>query len=405
MAPRSEPGRPLCHKRPPPLPPPPTVPPLKDMDGERQQVISLKSRAELEKMRVANRLVAQALEATTWPCAPASPPWSLTASRRPSSRGVGAPPPSFKGYRPFKGVPLPPAPSAPRSTRSWCTASGRRALGAGDLISIDWGHLGGLPRRRCVTVPEGDPEDFPRDAAPPGRHPGGPSTPGSGPPSPGSAWGDVSSAIGEVITGHGLLRGRRGLRRARHRAPACTRPPTSPTRGRPGGGPLLRPGMTVALEPMANAGGADTRVAQWTAGRWSPRTGPSAPTSSTPSASPRKRRARREILTGPPPSRCTGASASACPPWPSSAVPYPSPAMAEAPPPDLVEYVGLVSNPLANDLFEVRLADGRLILAHLAPAPGLLYRPPRSAPETGSGSSPCAVRSHPGASRAQAPGA
>ena len=42
--------------------------------------------------------------------------------------------------------------------------------------------------------------------------------------------------------------------------------------------------------------------------------------------------------------------------------------MAEAPPPDLVEFVGLVSRSLANDLFEVRLADGRLVLAHLAPA-------------------------------------
>jgi translation initiation factor IF-1 len=42
--------------------------------------------------------------------------------------------------------------------------------------------------------------------------------------------------------------------------------------------------------------------------------------------------------------------------------------MPEAPPPDLVEYDGLVSRSLANDLFEVRLADGRRILAHLAPA-------------------------------------
>jgi translation initiation factor IF-1 len=35
---------------------------------------------------------------------------------------------------------------------------------------------------------------------------------------------------------------------------------------------------------------------------------------------------------------------------------------------DLVELDGLVCRSLANDLFEVRLADGRQVLAHLAPA-------------------------------------
>ena len=40
----------------------------------------------------------------------------------------------------------------------------------------------------------------------------------------------------------------------------------------------------------------------------------------------------------------------------------------ESPSPDLVEFDGLVCRSLANDLYEVRLADGRQVLAHLAPA-------------------------------------
>jgi translation initiation factor IF-1 len=40
----------------------------------------------------------------------------------------------------------------------------------------------------------------------------------------------------------------------------------------------------------------------------------------------------------------------------------------DRPTPDLVELDGLVCRSLANDLFAVRLADGREVLAHLAPA-------------------------------------
>ncbi|MDQ3703078.1 MAG: translation initiation factor IF-1 [Chloroflexota bacterium] len=39
----------------------------------------------------------------------------------------------------------------------------------------------------------------------------------------------------------------------------------------------------------------------------------------------------------------------------------------EAPGQSLVEFHGLVCRSLANDLFDVRLADGRSVLAHLAP--------------------------------------
>ena len=40
----------------------------------------------------------------------------------------------------------------------------------------------------------------------------------------------------------------------------------------------------------------------------------------------------------------------------------------EGKPPGLLEFEGRVRRSLANDLFEVSLADGRQVLAHLAPA-------------------------------------
>jgi methionyl aminopeptidase len=266
MVPRSEPGPPLSATSDHHLPPPPTVPPLKDMDGERQQVISLKSRAELEKMRVANRLVAQALEATTLAVRPGITTLELDRIAEAVIRGGGGTP-SFKGYRPFKGVPpFPGTICASVNEELVHGIPGRRALGAGDLISIDCGAIWeGYHGDAAVTVPVGDPEDLPPetrrllDATLEALYAG------IGAALPGQRLGDVSSAIGEVITGHGFSvagggYGGHGIGRRLHEAPHV------PNEGRPGRGPLLRPGMTVALEPMANAGGPDTRVLKdrWT---------------------------------------------------------------------------------------------------------------------------------------------
>jgi translation initiation factor IF-1 len=54
----------------------------------------------------------------------------------------------------------------------------------------------------------------------------------------------------------------------------------------------------------------------------------------------------------------------------SPAVPESSGSREPAQGPDggVIEFEGLVCRSLANDLFDVRLADGRQVLAHLAPA-------------------------------------
>ncbi len=71
---------------------------------------------------------------------------------------------------------------------------------------------------------------------------------------PGNRLGDISAAIGAVAAAHGYgvntEFGGHGLGRTMHEDPHV------PNQGRPGRGPLLRPGMTLALEPWFTAGSA-----------------------------------------------------------------------------------------------------------------------------------------------------
>ena len=81
---------------------------------------------------------------------------------------------------------------------------------------------------------------------------------------PGNHTGDVSSAIQSYAEGHGFYVTREytghGVGRAMHEGPQV------PNYGTPGRGVLLRPGMTIALEPMLLVGTPHTRVLQdqWT---------------------------------------------------------------------------------------------------------------------------------------------
>lgn len=80
----------------------------------------------------------------------------------------------------------------------------------------------------------------------------------------GNRTGDVSAAIQRYVESHGYHVPREytghGVGRHMHEAPQV------PNFGQPGRGPLLRPGMTIALEPMVLMGTHKTRVMpdQWT---------------------------------------------------------------------------------------------------------------------------------------------
>jgi methionyl aminopeptidase len=81
----------------------------------------------------------------------------------------------------------------------------------------------------------------------------------------GNRIGDISSAIQQHVESHGFSVVRafvgHGVGRSLHEEPAV------PNFGRPGQGPRLKDGMTLAIEPMVNAGGSDVRVLDddWTA--------------------------------------------------------------------------------------------------------------------------------------------
>jgi methionyl aminopeptidase len=81
----------------------------------------------------------------------------------------------------------------------------------------------------------------------------------------GNRIGDISSAIQQHVEAHGFSVVRafvgHGVGRSLHEEPAV------PNFGRPGQGPRLKDGMTLAIEPMVNAGGPDVRVLEddWTA--------------------------------------------------------------------------------------------------------------------------------------------
>jgi methionyl aminopeptidase len=236
------------------------------MDIERQQVISLKSRAELEKMRVASRLVAGALEATALATRPGVTTAELDRIAEDVIRGGGGLP-SFKGYRPHKGVPpFQGTICASVNEELVHGIPGKRVLRAGDIISIDCGAIWeGYHGDAAVTVPVGEAEALPEttrrllevtqealyagiDAA-----------------RSGNRLGHISAAIGEVIERNGFAvagggYGGHGVGRRLHEAPHVA------NEGTAGRGPLLRPGMTLALEPMTNAGKAETRVLKdrWT---------------------------------------------------------------------------------------------------------------------------------------------
>ncbi len=80
----------------------------------------------------------------------------------------------------------------------------------------------------------------------------------------GNRTGDVSHAIQRYVETHGLSVVREytghGVGRSMWEQPQV------PNYGKPGRGPKLQPGMTIALEPMVNLGGYATRILsdQWT---------------------------------------------------------------------------------------------------------------------------------------------
>jgi methionyl aminopeptidase len=214
-------------------------------------VIIRKSASELEKMRRAGRITADAIESMLAAVAPGVTTAHLDAVAASSIAEQGATP-SFLGYR---GFPATICASVNEEIVHGIPSS--RVLEEGDVLSLDCGAIWeGFQGDSAVTVfvgtaPSAQAEGLVKtteaalDAAISTLRPGG-------------RLSDVGHAIEELAgaAGLGIVReyGGHGIGRAMHEDPFIQ------NWGPPGRGPALKPGLVVAIEPMLTLGGDETRL-------------------------------------------------------------------------------------------------------------------------------------------------
>jgi methionyl aminopeptidase len=220
-------------------------------------VIVCKSPAELEKMRAANALVAEVLGELAVMVAPGVSSLDLDAAAEKMVRAAGAEP-AFKGYRGFPNT--------------LCTSVNEQVIHGipsktplveGDIISIDMGvRMGGFYGDSAVTVPVGRISD---EAARLLRVTQESLEKGIEQVRLGGRVSDIGHAIQQHVEAAGFSVVREfvghGIGASLHEEPQIA------NYGDPGRGPRLAEGMTLAIEPMVNAGKPGVKMLSdgWTA--------------------------------------------------------------------------------------------------------------------------------------------
>jgi len=218
--------------------------------------IIIKSDREIRAMREAGRVVAIVLGILSGELKAGMKTEELDAVASRELKRLGAKP-SFKGYRGFPA--------------NLCVSvndeivhgiPGERVLTEGDVVSLDLGAIvDGFQGDAAVTVGVGEisPEakrliEITEEAL----------EAGMGKAYAGARLGDISAAIQQQAEskGYSVIREYtgHGIGREMHEEPQI------PNFGQPGTGPLLKKGMTLALEPMVSIGDWHTRVGgdHWT---------------------------------------------------------------------------------------------------------------------------------------------
>ncbi len=227
------------------------------MNRIRQEMgIILKSPREISQMRDAGRIVAIILDMVSKEVRPGITTAELDKIAATEVVRLGAVA-SFKGYRGFPA--------------SICTSvneevvhgiPGKRVLNGGDIISLDFGAvLDGFHGDAALTLGVGE---ISLEAERIIEATRGALEEGIGAARMGARLGDVSAAIQTYAESRGFSVVREyvghGIGRDLHEDPQI------PNFGISGEGPVLQKGMTIALEPMLNAGTWRTAVAgdKWT---------------------------------------------------------------------------------------------------------------------------------------------
>ena len=218
--------------------------------------IIIKSEEEIEIMRQAGRIVAEILKTISKEIQTGMKTKELDEIAEEELTRLGAKS-SFKGYRGFPA--------------NLCVSindeivhgiPGDRVMNEGDIVSLDFGAIyNGFQgdSAMTVTVGKGSPEaqkliETTRDTL----------NAGIKAAREGATLGDVSAAIQDYAESKGYSVVREytghGIGRDMHEDPQI------PNFGVPGTGPVLKRGMTLAIEPMLNTGSWRTRVAEdkWT---------------------------------------------------------------------------------------------------------------------------------------------
>ena len=218
--------------------------------------IIIKSEREIAVMRQAGRIVATVLDILSRQVRPGMKTRELDVIAAREIEKLGAKP-SFKGYRGFPA--------------NLCVSvndeivhgiPGERILREGDIISLDLGaSFMGFQGDAAVTVGVGEIDSQARELM---ETTEGALKAGIAAAHPGARLGDISAAIQNYAESRGYSVVREytghGIGREMHEEPQI------PNFGLPGTGPVLKKGMTLALEPMVNVGDWHTRVGDdhWT---------------------------------------------------------------------------------------------------------------------------------------------
>jgi methionyl aminopeptidase len=217
-------------------------------------VVELKTPSEIEAMRAAGRVVAQALSAVRAHAAVGTRLTELDQVARSVLKQAGATSP-FLGYRPsFAPTPFPAVICTSVNDAALHGIPGRYRLADGDLLSVDGGAvLDGWAADSAISFTIGRPREIDvrlistAQAA---------LEAGINAAVVGARIGDISAAVGAVgrAAGYGISTdyGGHGVGRAMHEAPSV------PNEGRAGRGLRLSPGLVIAIEPWFLAGGDDS---------------------------------------------------------------------------------------------------------------------------------------------------
>jgi methionyl aminopeptidase len=220
-------------------------------------MIILKSPEEIAKMRRAGRIVAGTIDRVLEAVRPGLTTGGLDEVAEAYITEQGAVP-SFKGYRGF-----PASICASLNNEVVHGIPGPRKLKPGDILSLDFGAIWeGYHADSAVTVFVGEPSSA--EAEKLVRVTEDALEAGISEVRAGKRLSDIGNAVQQVVEGAGFGVVREyvghGIGRSLHEDPQI------PNYGPPGRGPEIKPGLVVAVEPMVNMGGWETRVLpdRWT---------------------------------------------------------------------------------------------------------------------------------------------